>query len=75
MCTIEFSTHIYSKAKLKSNDNKAAPSFRPFLMGNISDRGLHVHILLQVLFKHNLLTEVILYRYQNCSGVRGGAVG
>jgi hypothetical protein len=64
----------HTKAKLKSDDNKASP-FRPFLMGNISDRGLHVHILLQVLFKHNLLTEVILYRYQNISGVRSGAVG
>jgi hypothetical protein len=28
----------YSKAKLKSNGNKASPCFKPFLIGNISDK-------------------------------------
>jgi hypothetical protein len=54
----------YSKAKLKSSDDTASPSFRTFLIGNISDKGLHVHILLWVLLKYTLLTEVIVYGYR-----------
>jgi hypothetical protein len=32
----------YSKAKLKSNGDKASPCLRPFWMGNLSDKYLPV---------------------------------
>jgi len=40
----------YSKAKLKSNGNKASPCFKPFLIGNMSDKCLLT--VLQVVFRH-----------------------
>jgi len=36
----------YSKAKLKSNGDKASPCFKPFLIGNISDKYLPTRTLL-----------------------------
>jgi hypothetical protein len=30
----------YSKTKLKSNGDRASPCFKPFLIGNISDKFL-----------------------------------
>jgi len=40
----------YSKAKWKSNGNKAFPCFKPFLIGNMSGKCLLT--VLQVLFGH-----------------------
>jgi hypothetical protein len=31
----------YSKAKLKSNGDRASPCFRPFWIGDVSDKYLH----------------------------------
>ena len=33
----------YSKAKLKSNGDRASPCFKPFLIGNMSDKFLPTH--------------------------------
>ena len=44
----------YSKAKLKSNGDRASPCFKPFLIGNISDTFLPTRTLLYVSVKHNL---------------------
>ena len=38
----------YSKEKLKSNGDRASPCFRPFLIGNISDKFLPTRTLLYV---------------------------
>jgi len=35
----------YSKAKLKSNGDKASPCFKTFLIGNISDKSLPTRTL------------------------------
>jgi hypothetical protein len=45
----------YYKEKLKSNGDKAS-YFRPFWIGNLSDKCLPVWTLLQVLFKHILIS-------------------
>jgi hypothetical protein len=42
----------YSKAKLKSSDDKASPCFRPFWIGKLSDKCLPIRTLLYVSFKH-----------------------
>ena len=47
--------NLCPRAKLKSSDNKTSPSFRPFLITNVSDGGLDVCILLEVLLEHALL--------------------
>jgi hypothetical protein len=38
----------YFKAKLKSNGDRASPCFKPFLIGNISDKFLPTRTLLYV---------------------------
>jgi hypothetical protein len=42
----------YSKAKLKSNGDKAPPCFIPFLIGNIADKLLPTPILLYTSVRH-----------------------
>ena len=42
----------YSKAKLKSNGDRASPCFKPFLIGNISDKFLPTRTLLYVSIRH-----------------------
>jgi hypothetical protein len=37
---------VYFKAKLKSNDNKASPCFRPLSIGNTSEKLLPMRTLL-----------------------------
>jgi hypothetical protein len=39
---------VYSKAKLKSSDDRAFPFFKPFLIGNMSDKFLPTQTLLYV---------------------------
>jgi hypothetical protein len=41
-----------SITKLKSSDDKAAPYFRPFWIGKLSDKCLLMWALLYVSFKH-----------------------
>jgi hypothetical protein len=36
----------YSKAKLKSNGDRASPCFSPFWIGNLSDKSLSIRTLL-----------------------------
>jgi hypothetical protein len=45
----------YSKAKLKSNGNRASPCFSPLWIGNLSDKSLPIRTLLWVSFKHILI--------------------
>jgi hypothetical protein len=58
----------YSRTNMKSNGNKASPSFKPFLTGNVSQKYLYVHTSLQVTFKDiimNLVTSCpVLYTYE-----------
>ena len=42
----------YSKAKLKSNGDRASPCFKPFLIGNMSDKFLPTRTLLYVSVRH-----------------------
>jgi hypothetical protein len=42
----------YSKAKLKSNGDRASLGFKPFLIGNISDKFLPTQTLLYVSVRH-----------------------
>jgi len=42
----------YSKAKLKSNGDRASPCFKPFLIGNLSDNFLPTRTLLYVSVRH-----------------------
>ena len=44
----------YSKAKLKSNGDKASPCFKPFLIGNMSDKFLPTWTPLCVSVRHIL---------------------
>jgi hypothetical protein len=46
----------YTKAKLKSNGDRASPCFRPFLIGNSPDKCLPIRILLQDSFQQNLIS-------------------
>jgi hypothetical protein len=64
----------YSKAKLKSNGDKASPYFKPFWTGKLSDKCLSIRILLYVSVKHILigltnlrlfLDQEIFFRYFN----------
>src|SRR5215510_3091168 len=41
-----------SKAKLKSNGDRSSPCFKPFLIGNISDKFLPTRNLLYVSVRH-----------------------
>jgi hypothetical protein len=45
----------YSKAALKTSGNRAAPCFRPFWIGKLSDKCLPIRTLLYVSFKHILI--------------------
>ena len=62
----------YSKAKLKSNGDKASPFFKAFIVGNKSDKFLLCRTLLYVSFRHNFisLTSFMAVPYSN----RGGTV-
>jgi len=42
----------YYKAKLKRNGDRASPCFKPFLIGNISDKFLTTRNLLYVSVRH-----------------------
>jgi len=42
----------YSKAKLKSNGDRVSPCFKPFLIGNMSDKFLPTRALLNVSVRH-----------------------
>jgi hypothetical protein len=42
----------YSAAKLKSSGDRESPYFRPFCIGNLSDKCLPIRTLLYVSFKH-----------------------
>jgi len=44
----------YSKAKLKSNGDRASPYFKPMLIGNMSDTFLSTRTLLYVSVRHIL---------------------
>jgi hypothetical protein len=46
---------VQSKAKLKSNGDRASPRFRPFRIGNASDKCLSIWILLQISLKQILI--------------------
>jgi len=47
---------VYSKASLKSNDNKISPYLRAFCIGNASDISLPMRTLLKVSFKRILIS-------------------
>jgi hypothetical protein len=63
MCPIQFQSHLvswtflmaYSKTKLKSSGDRSSPCFRPFWIGNLSDKCLPIWTLLYVSFKHILI--------------------
>jgi hypothetical protein len=42
----------YSKVKVKRNGDRASPCFKPFLIGNVSDRCLPTRTLLYVSLRH-----------------------
>ena len=42
----------YSKAKLNNNGDRASPYFKPYLIGNISDKFLPTRTLLYVSVRH-----------------------
>jgi hypothetical protein len=50
------SISAYSKAEMKSSDDKASPYFKPLWIGNISDKRLLMRTLLYVSFKYILIT-------------------
>jgi hypothetical protein len=52
----------YSKAKLKSNGDRASPCFKPFLIGNISDKFLPTPTLLYVSVR---ILQYIVKKLQN----------
>jgi len=52
----------YCKAKLKSNGNTAPPCFKPFLIGNMSDKCLPSCILLQVSFRYIFIRVISFMR-------------
>jgi hypothetical protein len=53
-----------SKAKLKSNGDKPSPCFKPFLIGNMSDKFLPVRIVLYVSFRHIFISLTSFMGYQ-----------
>jgi hypothetical protein len=44
----------YSKAELKGIGDKASPCFRPFSIGKLTDKCLHMWTCLYISFKHSL---------------------
>jgi hypothetical protein len=54
----------YSKAKLKSNGNKASPCFKPYLIGNMSDKCLPTRTLLKFYSDTFLLAFPVSWEYQ-----------
>jgi hypothetical protein len=52
----------YSKAKLKSNGDKASPCFKPFLIGNVSDKWLFNVILFFLYLNDYTIKYVFLTR-------------
>jgi hypothetical protein len=50
----------YSKAKLKSNGDRASPCFKPFLIGNVSDKFLLTLTLLYVSVRHIIIIIIII---------------
>jgi len=55
----------YSKEKLKINGDKASPYFKPFFIGNMSDKCLPTRTLLQVSFRRILNSLASFVRLQN----------
>jgi hypothetical protein len=48
----------YSKAKLEGNGDNASPYFKPFLIGNMTDKCMLNWILLQVSFTHIFISLI-----------------
>jgi hypothetical protein len=46
----------YSKAKLKSNGDRASPSFKPFLIVNLSGKYFPTRTLLYITARHILIS-------------------
>jgi hypothetical protein len=55
----------YSEAKLKSHSDKASPCFRAFWIEKLTDKCLLMWTLLQVLFKHVLISLTYFKDTQN----------
>jgi len=53
----------YSKAELKSNGDKASPYFKPFVIGNMSDKLLPTRALLYVSVRHIFSVALMLAWY------------
>jgi hypothetical protein len=53
----------YSKAKLKSNIDRESPFFKPFLIGNISDKFLPTRTLLYVPVRHIFISLTSFTQY------------
>jgi len=49
--------HWY-KALLENNDNKTSPSFKPFVIGNMSDKFVPTRTLLHVSFRHIFISLI-----------------
>jgi hypothetical protein len=59
----------YSKAKLKSNVDRASPCFKPFLIRNLSDKFLPIRTLLYVSFRHIFINLSCFMEIQNSMGI------
>jgi len=55
----------YSNAKLKSNGYKPSPCFKPFFIGNLSNKSLSTRPLLQDSFRYNCISHEIFMGIQN----------
>jgi len=55
----------YSKAKLKSNGEIASPFFKPFLIGNMSDKFFPTQTLLYVSVRHIFISLTSVMRIPN----------
>jgi hypothetical protein len=54
----------YSKAKLKSNGDRASPCLRPFIIGNAPDKCTRSEYLGTAVTNQNFLHAVIIIRLQ-----------
>ena len=59
----------YSKAKMKSNSNKTSPCFKPFLIGNMSDKFLPTQTLLYVSVRHIFINPTSFLGITNSMGI------
>jgi hypothetical protein len=58
----------YSKAKLKSSDEKASPCFRPFCIGKLSDKCFIITVLKSIAKEH-LVKKEDFYVSCGCSDI------